>query len=214
MSYRSVAFADAALCVISAIPAFFLQLWYNIAYFGDPFHQQFSGLINLWSTPLWEGVSGLLFSPGRGLFVYSPVFLLSIVGVGLAWYRGGDSLIRYTSVAVGGTILLYGKWYSWWGGDTYGPRLLADISPLLILCLCPLKRVFETKIWIRNLLLILIVMSFVAHGIGAFGGNGWNGKVDVDRFPERLWSWSDNPLTYNLRLAAEASLKRLRVFDP
>jgi len=34
-----------------------------------------------WTTPLAEGIPGLLVSPGRGLFLESPVLLLGLVGL-------------------------------------------------------------------------------------------------------------------------------------
>lgn len=67
----------------------------------------------LWSTPLLQGLAGLLLSPGRGLLVYSPIFVLSIVGAAIAWRRGGDPLLRALSVGIALTVVVYARWVSW-----------------------------------------------------------------------------------------------------
>jgi hypothetical protein len=59
--------------LVALLPGLF-QLWYNSAYLGDPFFQPYG--ISFWSTPCLEGLGGILFSPGRGLFVYSPILLI------------------------------------------------------------------------------------------------------------------------------------------
>jgi hypothetical protein len=95
------------------LPRFF-QLWYNYAYFGDPFFQPYD--LSFWSSSLIEGLGGILISPGRGLFVYSPILLCSFLGKALAWRCREDPLLRALSVGVLPTLLLYRKRFNWWGG--------------------------------------------------------------------------------------------------
>ena len=68
-------------------------LWftaYNMHYNGSPFSTGFAvGMIDpsrLWSigshlfrTPLIEGLAGILVSPSRGLFIYSPILLFAFL---------------------------------------------------------------------------------------------------------------------------------------
>jgi hypothetical protein len=177
------------------LPPVAFHVWYTWAYFGDPLHTQFSlADAGNWSTPIWTGLAGILFSPARGLFVYSPVFILSILGAATAWRRGGDPLLRAVSLGVVLSIALYSRWIMWWGGHSYGPRLLADLSPALALLLCPLER-WLARPWARALLGVLLAWSIFAHGAGAFWQDGrWNGVPNIDHYPSRLWSWTDNPL--------------------
>jgi hypothetical protein len=123
------------LFLLSGLPPGLFLLWYNYTYFNNPFFQQYGA--TLWSTPLMEGLSGILLSPGRGLFVYSPILLGSFLGMALAWRRSGDPLLRALSLGILPTLLLYSKWIDWWGGWSYGPRLLADLTPILTICLVP-----------------------------------------------------------------------------
>jgi hypothetical protein len=54
----------------------------------------------------------------------------------MVWRNSKLVLLKYLSLAPLMTILLTSKWINWWGGS-YGPRLLADITPFLCLYLYP-----------------------------------------------------------------------------
>jgi hypothetical protein len=196
----------------SALPPILFHLAYHAWYFGDPLRAQYP-LTDpaYWSTPLGQGLAGLLLSPGRGLLVYSPIFLLSLVGLALAWRRDGDRLLRGLGIGVLLTVLLHGRWTSWWGGWTFGPRLLADLTPVLTLALYPLAGAVGRRGPLRALFLALLVWSAGAHAIGAYWDDGsWNARPNVDRAPERLWLWSDNQLVEPVRAVSGRALLLLR----
>jgi len=192
--------------VLSSLPPIAFHVLYNATYFGSAYRIQFFRSperavvrffdgVGQWRTPFWEGLSGILFSPGRGLFVYTPIFLLSIVGLGLSWRKGGSVLLRYLGGGVVLTIFVYSKWFSWWGGYTYGPRLLADLTPVLSLGLYPLMTQMPMTRTLRIAFVVLGILSVGAHSIGAFVDDGsWNRDVDVDQSPGRLWDWKNNQL--------------------
>jgi hypothetical protein len=86
---------------------------------------------------LLTGVAGLLFSPTRGLFVFSPFLLL----VPAALHHGlRDRGIRSLTLAVGvgalAQVLFYAK-ADWRAGFSWGPRWLTDLLPLLVWMLPP-----------------------------------------------------------------------------
>ncbi len=178
--------------LLAGVPAAAFQLWYNTTYFGHLFHTQFSfGHSDYWSTPLLDGLSGLLFSPGRGLFIYSPVVIIGIVGFVLAWRRGGDVLLRYLSIGSIFFLLLHAKWWNWWGGYCFGPRLLADLGPLLMLGFYPLDSLLNRRLSFQKAGILLFSWSVIVHSIGIFWNNGrWDGYI----YPEGLWNWTDNQL--------------------
>ncbi len=119
----------AAACAIG------LSLWlsYNYARFGSPFY---SGRLDVLSTrhpPLRgnpiEGISSLLASPGRSVFLYSPTLFLGIVGL-RAFARRARRLVHMVVVAsvvhlavVGSLSLFAGEW-------CWGPRYLVGFLPL------------------------------------------------------------------------------------
>lgn len=183
--------------LVSGLPPLLFQFWYNSTYFGNPFRSQYSLLeASQWSTPLLEGLGGILLSPSRGLLVYSPIFLFSLVGMGLALRRREDPLFHFLSVGVILTLLLYSKWVMWWGGWTYGPRLLADLTPVLAVLLCPLRDILVRSRMLKTVFSVLLGWSLIAHGIGAF-------VDDPNLFvpDQRLWSWTDNQLVNPLSKA-------------
>ena len=53
----------------------------------------------------------MVLSPGRGLLFYSPIFILSLAGLALAWRKNGDVLLRYLGVGAILSILLVAKWH-------------------------------------------------------------------------------------------------------
>lgn len=197
-----------ALCVVAAqpsrahvlalggLPPLVFQLVYNFKYFGNPLHSQLGVAEGFWSTPVLEGLSGLLVSPGRGLLIYSPIYIFSVWALILSWRRHGDAILRSVSIGVVLTLLLYSKWFMWWGGYSYGPRLLGDLAPLLGFSLYPARAWIARDRPVKVLFIVLIFISIYAHAVGAFIDDGaWNGRMEIDRYPERLWTWTDNPIT-------------------
>jgi hypothetical protein len=195
--------------LLATLPPVLLLIGYNMQYFGAPFRTGFiadaidpSRLWNtaafLFNTPLSEGLAGVLGSPSRGLFVYSPIFLFSLAGMAIVWGDPQQVFLKYLSFAPLLIILLTAKWMMWWGGHSYGPRILADITPLLCLYLYPLFERAQSPplLKLKYVIAGLTALSIGLHALGVFGGGDWNGYADVDRHPERLWSWRESPPVY------------------
>jgi hypothetical protein len=185
--------------LVGAIPPVLFQWWYNATYFGDPMRTQFP-VLGVWQAPFWDGLTGILFSPGRGLFVYSAWVLFAFVGLGLAWQRGGEPLARWLGAGVVATLLLYANYRDWWGGWSYGPRLLADLSPALAFLLLPMLQRLWTHRTVRVALVVLALWSVTAHAVGLMHrAPYWHAAVDGKRMVEHLWRWTDNPLVNPVR---------------
>ena len=191
--------------IAGTIPALAFQLWYNAAYFGNPLRMQFFGEPSaavdqlaagsgLWSTPFFHGMASVLLSPGRGLLFYSPIFALSLAMLAMAWRRGGDVLLRSLSIGTLLVIIVDAKWNRCTGGNSYGPRLLADLSPVLALALYPLEAKIRRDRAMQIAVALLAGWSIMAHAIGAYSGDlGWNLWALKDP-GARMWLWSDNPV--------------------
>jgi hypothetical protein len=148
-----------------------------------------------------NGLLGALFSPSRGLFVYTPVFIFSIYGIFIKLKTGRLNALKYSlAVIILLHSLLIGSWINWWGGSgTYGPRMFTDIVPFIIFLLVPVsdrlsrRQGLSTKILV-SLFIICILASFFIHSRGATSGYvyAWNEyPVDIDKAPERIWNWRD-----------------------
>lgn len=89
------------------------------------------------SHPLPSGLAGLLFSPSKGLFVFSPFLLALPLGVRKLWGdRAARPLIAALAAGIGAQLVLYGK-ADWRAGASWGPRWLTDALPLLFWMLAP-----------------------------------------------------------------------------
>ena len=162
---------------------------YNGWYFGSPFSFGQSetaavaivktGSPELWQTPLWVGLPGLLISPSRGLLVFSPFLVFALWGAFMAWKSPAHALLRPVSAAFFALLLLSSIWFDWWGGYSFGYRLIADLMPLLVLLILPvLDRVFSD----RRLLAVgavLLAFSVQIQLVGAFAYDvgGWDGQT-------------------------------------
>ena len=194
----------------AAVPALFL-MWYNHYYFGSIFvsgqliYGPVCALIKrgtsyIWSTPFFEGLSGLMLSPSRGLLVYSPLFIFSLIGIIYTWRKRDNLLQKYLSIVSLLLIVIACKWFSWWGGHTFGYRPIVDIVPFLCIFLIPIfERINSNKI-LKFTFVTLVLFSFCIQLIGAFLYNDeWNSSPDVDHNQERLWSWTDSQFIYYVR---------------
>ncbi|MGC2303210.1 hypothetical protein, partial [Candidatus Binatus sp.] len=191
--------------ITAAMPPLLFQLWYSAIYFGSPLRIQFlteptsvgsqtvapSGL---WTTSLANGLAVAMLSPGRGLLFYSPIFILSVAGLVLAWRKNGDMLLRYLGVGAILTILLIAKWHKTSGGESFGPRLLADLTPIMAFALFPLADSIRERRALAVAFAVLCAWSITANASGAFVGyRGWN-QWALNDADKRLWLWGDNPV--------------------
>jgi hypothetical protein len=87
-----------------------------------------------------ESFRGYSYSPGRSVFLFSPILLLTPWGMWRLWQRGEWRLV----LSMVGTFLLFAVGYGvlregfWSGGISLGPRYLLPLIPLLMLAIMPL----------------------------------------------------------------------------
>ena len=157
-------------------------------------HPQLGVIENPWGGRFWEGLLGLLFSPSRGLFVYTPVCLFSFVGC-YYWWRRRSVVGWYLLGSFVIVIAIGSKFFSWWAGWSFGPRYVMDTLPALVLLMAATEGLIARKHW-RIPFAILAAYSVAVQAIGAWCyPAGWNwSPVNVDRDPSRLWDWRDTQL--------------------
>jgi hypothetical protein len=196
--------------VLCALPPAAAMLAYNLAYVGSVLGQAGQTQTPAWAlfsqVPLGEGLAGILVSPGRGLFVYSPVLLFSIAGCAIVWRRG-PAAFRTLSLGLPLLAAAVGKWFVWWGGHTWGPRLLADAAPVLCFFLYPLTGVLSRRPFVKAVFIMLAMVSIVIHALGAVFYEGrWDGLGDNDD-DARLWSLSRSPIAFYCRDALSSAAR-------
>lgn len=152
-------------------------------------------------TPLPTGLAGLLVSPNRGLFVYTPIMLFAVWGALRVWRESAPPWVRYLVVGVAGHCVLYAKFNEWWAGYAFGPRYMTDILPALTLLLAfglvPLCRTYARTAAVTLLALYGVGVQIV--GV-YYADDAWNRlPVTLEEQPERVWDWSDWQVTRAVR---------------
>jgi hypothetical protein len=187
--------------VVFALPPILFLLDYNQRYFGSFFDTGYGKSLSnpfsfWWQNSLIEGLLSVLVSPARGLLIYSPIFLFSCVGIVLIWKRHKEPLLRYLSLAPLPIIFLFAK-LNWWGGWSYGPRYMADITPFLSLCLYPVYEFADRRRYLQCLLAGFTAISIGMHAIGAFGYDmSWEETLAEETHHDRYWSWTHSPFRH------------------
>ena len=128
--------------------------WYNWIRFGGPLATRYMPE-ETFSAPFFQGLYGLTFSPGRGLFWYTPLFLASLAAWPAFFKRHRSEALLAAAVVVV-NILFYAPWYLWWGGHSWGPRFLVTVLPFAAL---PLAEALEAA---RRSRLVAVGLAAVA----------------------------------------------------
>jgi hypothetical protein len=163
------------------------------------------------STPLLQGLYGLLLSPGKGLLVYAPVLLVPLVFGRTLWRRGPAEVVLVLGITAT-YLVTYSRWYDWFGGLAWGPRFLVPlIAPWMALLGRALSgsRAGEA----RALLLALIPVGLAVQWVGVSVWPHWLNirytdafsptyshlaqtlHVLAERGPDDLWLWSKQAAT-------------------
>jgi hypothetical protein len=176
----------AGFALLAAVPAL-LHGAYAAAYWGSPFSMAQTLLPSspFAGSPV-AGLAGLLVSPSRGLFIFSPMSLFAIPAGIAAFRRSADLLDRCLVAGILLTLAVYAHWRVWWGGHSFGYRLLIELLPFLMFLIArfwpEIARSRVSKVTFG----VLAAASIAVQLLGVYGyPSGFN--ENIDRETERLW---------------------------
>ena len=190
--------------IAGLLPGFALAGWYNLARFETLLASGYGSEAFQFTTPLAEGLFGLLLSPGKSVFLYAPPLLLAFPGGFALWRRGERTIVLVIAGLFLSHLLLYARWGQWPGGGVWGPRfLLPVVAPVMVLAaglgiLTPMQR----------LGLRLLTPALVLGGAG-FVGNLGGVLLNFDTyavstpFHTSVYTFSGSPLVGHWRLLIE-----------
>lgn len=96
----------------------------------------------------------ILFSYKKGLFVYTPMLLLSLAGIFFLWKRN-----RFQTISLGLflVILTYvlSSWWSWWYGGSFSSRAFVEYIPLFAILLGIMLQDMK-KIYLRWVVVVMV----------------------------------------------------------
>jgi len=155
------------------------------------------------SSHLTEALIGNLISPGRGVFIFSPILLFMFYGIVAKLQR-----VRLTLLEISLAIIIVLHWIlistfaHWWGGGSYGSRLFTDMMPYMIyfvmMGLYELNRLTARPRFRMSGMVLFTIFALFSVAIHYVGANRpivdqWSRwPVDIEMNPSmRLWDWED-----------------------
>lgn len=204
--YAIFTYKGRSLFFVIGLISMSISIYWNLYYFGNltgGYTGIFSSYIltfqNFFNTSL-----GVLISPSRGLFVYSPIVLFAFPGIYQIYRQRGNrdaQLIICMTFASVFLLLSYCFVPFWWAGSSYGPRFMTDIMPVACYLINYfLKESFKSRTFIRHraIFIACLLISIYTQAVGAFGFEGagsWNGvPISVDQRQYRLWQVQDSQI--------------------
>lgn len=192
--------------VSGILAAVIFFLWYTQTYYlGIENNGYASQFLVGWLSRFPEGFLGLWLSPSKGVLIYSPVFIFSIVGVilvlrGKNWKKKENFIYLVSAAMVLVHTLILGRWKHWYGGWSFGYRMASDILPFLIILLIPFvkSRLFHKY---KGVFWVLIIISVLIEFYGMIFFDGiWHAAYD-EGFSDTAWLWSikDSEFVFNAR---------------
>ncbi len=133
--------------------------FFNWTRFGSVF--QFGYVNEGFTSNVFIGLYGILLSPGRSLFVYSPILTLAIPGAWLL-YKREKALTLLCMWTVGSYLILVASWHNWDGGWSWGSRLLTPIVPVLGFLVAPAIEYAWRK---RGDILVIAALAVLGFGV-------------------------------------------------
>lgn len=191
------------LLTVAALVPGIAVLFYNIHVGGNVLGGYgVIGKAQFFNHSLLAGIAGLLVSPTRGLFLYSPFLLFAL----LAWRyapaaRDERRLTIVMIAAFAVQVALYGK-VDWRGGWSWGPRYMTDVLPFLFWMLAPVVAALRGAM--RTVFVALVGVAVAMQAIGAFC---YTGALDSPLFTEppgphemdAAWRWRNAPYVTSLQ---------------
>lgn len=183
-----------AIKIASAIAALLAVF---IAFSWHEFHQMLPDYYipsRLSGNNFWQAFYGNLFSPARGLFIYSIFLVLPIAWLFLSkkpWSQFRLELILLLWPCL--HLITISRFPHWWAGYSFGPRLMMDVLPALfaiVLCYLSTLRDKPVSSWAP-----FILLGLFATGINTYQGLFnrstalWNAQPSIDEYPEYLFDW-------------------------
>lgn len=173
-------------------------------------------LIKGHTTPLYLGVYGILFSPGVGMFIFSPILLTILISFYDFSKNNKKELILFSSYFVA-LLIFFGSYQYWHGLVAWGARYLLPIVPFLLLPLGASIEKRKNKLFVALLVILGTTGSFFSfiwliQDVGWFvwglmGSNnglyslGMAGMHPLDFNPVVFWTWQHSQLTNAIVLA-------------
>jgi hypothetical protein len=139
----------------------------------------------------------MVFSPARGLLIFTPVLVLGLGGLAMRSVRFHPLYLFVTAWFLLHTVVIARSPMPW-GGWSYGPRFYAEMIPGFALVLLLVARNLQeipaqVRVWMPRAFLVLSIFGLYVHTVkGIYDNNTffWNGTPPIDEFwKDYRWNW-------------------------
>lgn len=134
----------AAALALTFLPFVLVWMGYNQISYGQVFASGYDVIRNEGFISQFNA-HNVLFSPHSGLFIYSPLLLLSTIGL-IIKSRQKNLLAILGLIFFVFLTLVYGFWSSWWAGASFGQRFLLPVLPFFALGLAYFWQFMRAKL--------------------------------------------------------------------
>lgn len=129
--------------------------------FGSIFEFGYEGEARMFVNPLFHGIFNLLVNPNKGLILFAP---LTIIVPYAIWRFSKVYKLEATVIAALFLInmVIYAKWWAWEGAESWGPRFLLPLVPLMFV---PLAEIMKR----RALIIIIAILAVAGFTVNLLG---------------------------------------------
>lgn len=150
----------------------------------------------------FEELAANLFSPEKGLIIYSPILIFSVIGIYIKLKSKEFSKLDFSLLLI---FVLYYLVISLvseeWSGMSYGPGYISDALPVLIFFMIPYfvqSEYFKQKKALSFVFIALLLVSFFIHTKGAVSSSN---RIDEtpdnsENNADRTWNWKEMPFLH------------------
>lgn len=139
-----------------------VQVGYNVVRWGDPLNVGYVGteVPQGFTTPILDGLRGLLLDPEKSVLLFAPIVLLIPLGLAELWRRAARVAFWMILSNLAIAFVLSATWWDWGGGFTWGPRLLIPGIVPALSAIAP----WADRVGRRSRRLVVVAVLF---GLGA-----------------------------------------------
>lgn len=180
-----------------AVPAVGVMIWNQVVY-GNVMGG-YGPFVSAFVTFDWRVFLTLLFSPSRGIFMFSPFLLFAVAACLRPFIKfplGLSSFCLYGALAI---AIFFSCWGTWAAGSAFGSRYLCEAALLLSLLLPFCFRLPAVPRWLREAFILAVLLSCFIHITGArHGDHSWTSRVYVEDNMTSAWRWRDSQLVWTM----------------
>jgi hypothetical protein len=177
--------------ILTVLPSLTIVALANYTRYHTLFDQGYAD--EHFSTPLFIGLDGILFSAGKSIFLFSPPLVLGLLG----WnrFRAREATRRDALLFLAiflAELLVYSRWWDWSSDDAWGVRFV--IPGLLLMCIPAIEVIQKHRLLVATVAVLGVCVQVLAVSVG-----GLDYLMLFHTYhPQRRSSYFSRPIAINL----------------